>query len=297
MWIGQSRLIMKTLGFGRGAARRFMMGASHNGKPLRQREEELRVTGESMKKKLLATTLFMGLSGSIWAGAALAQDTDNADAPVVVSEDEDDALQERVVVTGSRIQRLGVDTVRPAIVLDQQVFQDRAFINVADALFELPAFGPSVDDIGGQNGFSVGQQFVDLFNLGEERTLTLINGRRFVSGGVPVVFGDGVGTAVDFNVIPSALVANIEVVPLAGAPIYGTDAVAGTVNVTLRDDYEGFEVGGQFGVTQFGDGEEYQIQAVFGSNFADGRGNVAGSVEWSTSNGIVIGDRPLGSFR
>ena len=252
------------------------------------------MTGESIKKKLLATTLLVGLSGSIWASAAVAQDTDAPVSTVVTEEtDEDTAVQERVLVTGSRIKRAGIDTVRPAIVVDQQVFNDRAFTNVADALNELPSFGAGVDDIGGQNGFSVGQQFVDLFDLGPERTLTLINGRRFVSGGVPVVFGSGTGLAVDFNVIPSALIANIEVVPLAGAAIYGTDAISGTINATLRDDYEGFEIGGQYGVTEFGDGDEYQLQAVFGSNFADGRGNVAGSIEYSSSQGVVLGDRQL----
>ena len=252
------------------------------------------MTRESMKTKLLATTLLFGLSGGIWGAAATAQDAD-ADQPVstVVEEEDGASVQERVVVTGSRLRRLGVDTVRPAIVLDQQVFDDRAFTNVADALNELPSFGPGVDNIGAQNGFSVGQQFVDLFDLGPERTLTLINGRRFVSGTTPVVFGSGTGLAVDINVIPTALIESIDVVPLAGAAVYGTDAIAGTINVTLRDDFEGFEVGGQYRVTEFGDGDEYQLQATWGSNFADGRGNVAGSIEYTDSDGILFSDRPL----
>jgi len=209
--------------------------------------------------------------------------------------DGDDALAETrdtIVVTGSRIARTGIDTVRPAIGVDAEALDTRAFTNIADALNEVPAFGGGINPDGGQNGFTVGANFVDLFDLGSQRTLTLINGRRFVSSNTPTIFGSEAGTQVDLNMIPVALLERIEVVPLAGAAVYGSDAIAGTVNVILRDDYEGFEVSGQYGVTEEGDGEQWQVQTVFGTNFADDRGNVSFAVEYNKQDGLVRNDRP-----
>ncbi|MEL7492079.1 MAG: TonB-dependent receptor [Pseudomonadota bacterium] len=213
-------------------------------------------------------------------------------APAMAQDDDDDEEEDAIVVTGSRIARTGIDTVRPAIGVDAEALDTRAFTNIADALNEVPAFGGGVDPNGQQNGFSVGQNFVDLFDLGTQRTLTLVNGRRFVSANAPTVFGAAGGLQVDINTIPVALLDRIEVVPLAGAAVYGSDAIAGTVNVILRDDYEGFEVSGQWGITEEGDGETWQVQTVYGSNFADGRGNATLSVEYSRQDGLVRLDRP-----
>ena len=239
----------------------------------------------------LRCLLAIGVScGALMIGAgALAQPVDE-----IGDQGFDDELleEDRIVVTGSRIQRTGIDTVRPAIGVDAEALDTRAFTNIADALNEVPAFGGGIDPNGDLNGFTVGQNFVDLFDLGTQRTLTLVNGRRFVSSNTPTVFGSAGGLQVDINSIPVALLDRIEVVPLAGAAVYGSDAIAGTVNVILRDDYEGFEVSGQWGITEEGDGETWQVQSVYGTNFADGRGNVALSVEYSQQDGLLRTDRP-----
>jgi len=205
---------------------------------------------------------------------------------------EEAAEEDLITVTGSRIKRPGIDTVRPVISLSTEDFDKRAFTNIADALNEIPAFGTPVSPDGGQNAFTVGQNFVNLFNLGTQRTLTLIDGRRFVSSNVPVAFGSAGGLQVDLNSIPVALIERIDVVPLAGAAVYGSDAIAGTVNVILRDDYEGAEFGGQYGVTEFGDFQTYQAQAVFGANTQDGRGNSTLSVEYNEQQGGLLSARP-----
>ncbi|GER01064.1 TonB-dependent receptor [Iodidimonas gelatinilytica] len=120
----------------------------------------------------------------------------------------------------------------------------------------------------------------------------MVNGRRFVSSNVPSVFGQSGGLQVDFNVIPIAMVDRIETIPVRGAPIYGSDAIAGTVNVILKDDFEGFNLSGQYGLTtDKGDGEQWQIQGVWGGNFADGRGNVVTSIEFNRQDGVRGGTR------
>ncbi len=199
------------------------------------------------------------------------------------AEDQEDTI----IVTGSRIERAGIDTVRPALSVDAEALDKRSFTNLADALNEVPTFGQGITPNGDQNAFTVGQNFIDLFDLGTQRTLTLVNGRRFVSSNVPTTFSTTGGLQVDFNVLPVALLERIEVVPLAGAAVYGSDAIAGTINVILRDDYEGFEVSGQWGSSQDGDLDQWQVQTVFGSNFADGRGNVAVSVEYNKQEGAL----------
>ena len=199
---------------------------------------------------------------------------------------------ERISVTGSRITRVGLDTIRPSINVDQSLFEKRAFVNIADALNEVPVFGAGVDPSGAQNAFTVGQNFVDLFDLGSQRTLTLVNGRRFVSSNTPTIFGTAGGLQVDLNAIPVALLKTIEIVPLAGAAVYGSDAIAGVVNVILRDDYEGFEVSTQLGTTEEGDGNTRQFQVVTGTNFADGKGNITFAAEFSRQDGLLANERP-----
>jgi len=244
------------------------------------------VTRESMKTKLLATTLLVGMSGGLWSSAAIAQDA--SDEPVVITEEEDaEALLERVQVTGSRIKRPDIDTVFPTTFIDTETLDKNAFTNIADALNQIPAFGGGVDPLGGQAAGQIGANFVDFFDLGVQRTLTLVNGRRFVSSDFT-----GNGLSVDFNVIPIALVDRIDTISVGGATIYGSDAIAGTINVILKDDYEGFEVTGQYGVTDRGDADEYQVQFVAGANTADGRGNVTFSAQYFNQQGLTNSDRP-----
>ena len=143
----------------------------------------------------------------------------------------DDVSIEEIIVTGSRIPRSGFDTLQPAIVIDSQFLEDRGFTDVATALNELPAFGlPGNSTQGTQGSQSVGQSFVNLYGLGSQRTLTLVNGRRFVAGNSPSLgTAANAGAQVDLNMIPTVLVERIETISIGGAPIYGADAIAGTV--------------------------------------------------------------------
>jgi len=223
------------------------------------------------------------LAGLMMASAPVYAQTVDQIPDEAVEEFED---EDQVVVTGSRIRRPDVESVFPTTVVDAVELQDRAFTNIADALGEIPAFGGGVDPLGNQ-GANIGANFVDFLDLGVQRTLTLVNGRRFVPGDV-----SGNGLSVDFNVIPLALVERIETIGVGGAPVYGADAIAGTINVILRDDYEGFQATALFGETQAGDSERTQFQIVTGANTADGRGNVTFAAEYFNQEGLSLLDRP-----
>ncbi|MEE4246676.1 MAG: TonB-dependent receptor plug domain-containing protein, partial [Kangiellaceae bacterium] len=216
-----------------------------------------------------------------------------SNAAYAAEEDAADEEQEKITVTGSRIKREGVDTVYPAISIDAEELRNRAFTNVADALNEISTFGnPDATPRGGQNGNNVGQNFVDFLGLGAQRTLTLVNGRRFVSANQPNIFGVSGGLQVDFNVIPIALVDRIETIGVGGAPTYGSDAIAGTVNVILKDDFEGLDFNFQTGQSEKGDGEFNQVQITGGANFSNGRGNVTFSAEHFEQQGLLQNARP-----
>lgn len=244
--------------------------------------------------RLLVLLAFLFSPALLWAQAENADEGEDQVEEAASEEDEEDVAElGNVRVTGSRITRPGIDTFYPAISVDAQLLEDRAFTNVADALNEISTFGnPDATPAGVQNDFSVGQNFVDFLGLGAQRTLTLVNGRRFVSANVPSVFGENGGLQVDFNVIPIALVDRIETIGIGGAPIYGSDAIAGTINVITKDRYEGAEFSVRHGFTSKGDADFENVLFVAGANTFDGRGNVTMSGEWFRQDGLLGTARP-----
>jgi outer membrane receptor protein involved in Fe transport len=208
---------------------------------------------------------------------------------------------EEIVITGSRIPRAGFDTLTPAIVVDGEFLEARSFTDLGTALNELPAFGAAGNNL--QNGsneqsaFSVGQVFVDFFGLGSQRTLTLVNGRRFVSSNTPATSNTALvtttsGLQVDMNNIPISLIDRVETIAVGGAPIYGADAIAGTVNVIMKRDFEGFEIRSNYGVSDESEMEETMFSMAWGVNSGDDRGNIVLAVEYSDRAGMIQSDMP-----
>ncbi|MDP8993525.1 MAG: TonB-dependent receptor [Pseudomonadota bacterium] len=197
-----------------------------------------------------------------------------------------------ITVTGSRIRLPNLESFEPIVTMDEEYIEDRNLQNVADALNELPAYRGSVTPQGGQGTFGQGVNFVNNFGLGSNRTLTLVNGRRFVSSNVATVFNNAAqGTQVDLNVIPTVLVDRIDTVAVGGAPVYGSDAISGTVNVILKTRFEGFEVRGLTGITEEGDNFRYAVGGVGGINFAGDRGNLTVAVDYNEERGVLQSDR------
>ena len=204
--------------------------------------------------------------------------------------DGDGQLQE-VMVTGSRIVRAGYDTLEPASVVTSAYIESRGITNIADALNETPGFGTGTTPEGGQSSYGPGLNFVNRFNLGSNRTLTLINGRRFVSSNAPNIFGPAApGNQVDLNFIPTVLVDRIDNLAVGGAPTYGADAIAGVVNIKLKKNFEGLRAFGQYGQREAGGLASNSLGLVGGLNFAADRGNVTASLQRSTMDGMLATD-------
>ena len=202
-----------------------------------------------------------------------------------------------IVVTGSRIAHTRVDTISPVSVITSKDLDTRGFSTLADALNEQPQFGiPGSSPVGdAQSGFGPGQNFINFLGLGSQRTLVLVNGQRFVSSNTASIFGPtgSGGGQVDLNIIPTKLIDHVETVAAIGAPIYGSDAIAGTVNVILKKNYQGFDIDGQAGISKYSDAQKYRVRALAGLNFADGRGNITIAGEYDTEKGLRFTDRGL----
>ncbi len=197
-----------------------------------------------------------------------------------------------IVVTGSRIRLPNLSSKEPTLTVNAQYLEDRGITNVADALNEIPGFRGSVTPNGGQGSFGQGVNFINSFGMGSNRTLTLLNGRRVVSSNVSSIFNNAAfGTQVDLNVIPTILIDRTDRVSIGGAPVYGSDAIAGTVNIILKRKFEGFRVLANTGITERGDNHRYSIQGAGGLNFADGRGNITFAGGYERINGMLFNDR------
>lgn len=199
---------------------------------------------------------------------------------------------ETIVVTGTRIPATEPAGLEPLLTYNRQHLDDRALTNIADGLNEQPGVRGSVTPAGSQNTFGQGVNFIGLYGLGSQRTLTLVDGRRVVSSNVPSAFVNAApGTQVDLNAVPTILLDRVERVSVGGAPVYGTDAIAGTVNVILRRRLTGLETRATSGITSRGDNFRWNLAAAGGLEFAGGRGNITAAVSADRVSGLVANDR------
>lgn len=207
-------------------------------------------------------------------------------APVIVAEDE--AAEEAIVVTGSRIARPELEVANPIVAITAEAIEKTGQVNITDILIRNPALiasrGSSLSG-GADAGFGeTGGNFLDLRNLGENRTLVLVNGRRHVAG-IPN------SAAVDINSIPQDLIEKIDVLTGGASAIYGADGVSGVVNFIMKKDFEGLTARAQAGVSSRGDAGSQLVSVTAGKNFADNRGNIAASYEYNRSSRLSSFDR------
>ena len=215
---------------------------------------------------------------------------------VVLAQDQtdtDDDLEE-IVVTGTRIASGNLQGAVPVMTVDSEYIQLSGEAVLTNLLQQTPSLIGSVSgDVTGDSGAGLdggdGTAALNLRNLGESRTLVLVNGRRHVASRA--------GTAVvDINTIPTALVERVEVLTGGASAIYGADGVSGVVNFIMRDDFEGMDFRIQSSIPDGSGGENYLASATIGTNFADNRGNIALNVEYfrqdrllNTQRGMIPG--------
>ena len=226
------------------------------------------------KASLLAGTI---MAGAVFATPAYAQDAETAEATT-----QDESL---IVVTGSRIQQRNVDTAAPVAVVAAEEFKLSGTVNVENVLNSLPQVIPGTTAFSNNPGN--GAATLNLRGLGSTRTLVLVNGRRWVSFDTSQV--------VDLNTIPQFLIESVDVVTGGASAVYGSDALAGVVNFRLKK-VEGLEMGGQYGITERGDGARTQLYGAIGTSFDDGRGNATVYAEYFKREEIFQGDRAFSNF-
>jgi outer membrane receptor protein involved in Fe transport len=203
------------------------------------------------------------------------------------------SCNQEVVVTGSRIKRADLGSIQPIGTIGSEEIKERGITNLADAVNELPATGPGVTPIGNQNSFGVGHNYIDLLGLGSNRTLTLVNGQRFVGDNASNFFGIEGGNQVDLNTLPTLFVDHIDTVVATGAAVYGSDAISGVVNIVMKKRYVGAEVSTSYGFSDYdGDAPHYNVEAAVGHDFLDGKLNVAIDFQFDRTNSLSYADRP-----
>lgn len=220
--------------------------------------------------KAVRFALFAGVSAAV----GLAGTTD------AIAQQGSDTL-ETIVVTGSRIRSVDAETSQPVLMLDRADIEKQGLTSVAEVLQHVAANGAGINRTFNNGGD--GSAGVSLRNLGESRTLVLVDGRRWVTS---------LGGSVDLNTIPAAIIERIEILKDGASSIYGSDAIAGVVNIITRDNYEGAEARFHYGEFQSeGDGERISVDATVG--VGNDRGNVVVSVSRVEEKEVWGGDRAI----
>ena len=223
------------------------------------------------------------------ATPALAQDDGAQNGAATAKQPEDAAQGDAIVVTGSRIAREGYTAPTPITSLSSETIESKAPTTIADVLYEVPSVRPAPNP---PMTSQAAGNYVDLRGFGATRTLTLVNGKRFVPSNGAENSG---GSSVDLNLIPEALVDRLEIVTGGASAAWGSDAVGGVVNVILKDKLEGISGKVQYGVSDRGDAESISLSLAGGTSFADGRGQMMVAGEYlSTFNQPRLSDREAG---
>lgn len=184
----------------------------------------------------------------------------------------DQSNQPGIVVTGSRIVKRDFESNSPIVTVDQGLLQNSSTAALEQSLNKLPQFVPAQTPTAGGDiqptaTNTPGAATVSLRGLGINRNLVLIDGRRATPGNA--------SGSVDINTIPSAAVERVEVITGGASATYGADAIAGVTNFILKKNFQGLELDGRAGLSQHGDGFEFEVSGIMGADFDDGRGNVS----------------------
>jgi outer membrane receptor protein involved in Fe transport len=230
------------------------------------------------------------------AAPAFAQDTTApAQDPVTAAPEADDVAtgsqqptEAEIVVTGSRIARPEISSPNPMVSYSAATLEQSGRTNLTDFLVQNPALlasDTSQDQSGSSGDFgATGANLLNLRNLGTNRTLTLVDGRRHVAG-LPG------SAAVDVNTIPKDLIERIDVQTGGASAVYGADGVSGVVNFVLKRNFEGIRARAQAGISGEGDAGSKFFSVTAGENFFDDRANIALSYEFTQDDRVDGFDR------
>lgn len=234
----------------------------------------------------LRSALFLGAAVALAPSAYAQEVPPTGDTTTAQPADNAETSTDDVIlVTGSRIRSPNLESSVPITAITADKLMATGDVSLGDALNDLPSLRSTFSQ-GNSTRFigTAGLNILDLRGLGTARTLVLVNGRRHITA-LP---GD---YQVDTNTIPSDLLERVEVITGGSSAVYGSDAVSGVVNFVLKKDYEGIRLNAQGGISSRKDRGSYFVSGLAGTNFADGRGNVAVAFEYAEQNPLYFTDR------
>lgn len=239
------------------------------------------MTKLDLKKLLLGTSVLAGVAFG-FSAPTYAQDAEDVPQVEEVEEDRDE-----VVVTGSRLKKDTFQSVTPLQVITTDSANEEGLFSPVEILQTNSAAGGQQIDSTFQ-GFVLdngpGSETIDLRGLAASRTLVLLNGRRMAPAGV-----EGAPTQPSINLIPRTMVDSFDLLLDGASSVYGSDAVAGVVNVILNNDYDGLEISVEADSPESGAGQDYVLGAKYG--VVGDRGFIGGAIEHRYQDPWTTGDR------
>jgi iron complex outermembrane receptor protein len=206
-----------------------------------------------------------------------------------------------IVITGSRIRHNPLDQTQPVTFVDQSDIQKTGLNSVSEVLQRLPSVGGGLNgkfNTSGNNGnppdgagVGAGAAEIDLRHLGAKRTLVIVDGLRYVNG----ASASGVPGSVDLNSIPEAMIERVEVLQDGASAIYGSDAIAGVVNIITKQSQQGWQASAQLGEYGEGDGFTQNYQLSWG-NGNDKKTQIVAGVGFTKTNPVFARDRAISAF-
>ena len=235
----------------------------------------------------VALAISLVMAGWMGAPAVHAQDASAAGASAPAGEQKAKTLSE-VAVVGTRIRRKDEAAANPVFTMEREEIEATGLVSTGDLLQKLPSVGSSFNSTGSA-GTSHGSSSVNLRNLGANRALVLVNGRRWVNGAGTRGFRD----FVDLNTIPLAAVERVEVLLDGATALYGADAIAGVINIVTYSEYDGLKFSSYAGMTTHGDGFTHNQDLLWGKSADWGSALVSATL--TRNNQILAGSRDFSS--
>ncbi|HEX3896260.1 MAG TPA: TonB-dependent receptor plug domain-containing protein, partial [Rudaea sp.] len=231
-----------------------------------------------MNQRLLTSSIVMAL----YASTAFAQTADQTSA----DQDKKKQTLETVTVTGSLIPQSQIETASPTITISAQDISRQGFATVYDALKATPIANGGTQGNQSSGGFTQGAQTISLFGLPINYTLFLINGKQMTN--YPLAY-NGSNAFTDLSNIPVAMIDHIDIVPGGNSAIYGSAAIAGVVNIILKDKYDGVDIAYRYGDYSDGGGQNQRLQISGGHSW--GNLDVSFGLEFINQKPIFASDR------
>jgi len=188
-----------------------------------------------------------------------------------------------IIVTGSRIVRRDLVSNTPIVTVQREQLDNTGNFTLESKLQQLPQFAGSSNSQFNASGTSTGAATLNLRNLGDNRNLVLLDGRRLEPSTSSF--------AIDINVIPQNVIDTVEVISGGASAVYGSDALSGVVNFKLKHHFEGLQLDGFLSRTQHGGAGNEELSGLIGTNVAGGRGNIFLSVDYSNRSGLYNSQR------